>query len=269
MFKEIFRKFKSDNQPKYGWFGNYLSWAAVLKEADGYDSGVILERTKNSLLKVKAGKAVYERDSVVFDKREYPFALISFLQHSALKKREALHIIDFGGSLGSTYYQIKDFLTPNVCLSWNVIEQEHYVATGKVHFEDKLLKFYDTIDQCIEDKRIDFVLLSSSVQYLEEPHVFLKKLAAYRFDFILFDRTAFHAEANDRLTLQVVPPVIYPASYPAWFFNQEKLLDHFTEGYDVVADFPPYVEGEQVLYIDEYPSGYSKGFYLSAKSRNQ
>lgn len=266
MFKGIFRKFKSDNQLKHGWFGNYSSWSAVLKEADGYDSGVILERTMKALLKVKAGEAVYERDSVIFDKKDYPFPLLTFLMHSVAKKGSPLHVIDFGGSLGSTYYQIKEFLTANVCLSWNVIEQEHYVEAGKATFEDDQLKFYSSIDQCVQDKEIDFVLISSSVQYLEEPHVFLKKLAAYRFDFILFDRTAFHYEAEDRLTLQIVPPAIYPASYPSWFFNQKRLLSHFSEGYDVIADFPPYIDGEQVLYIDEQPSGYGRGFYLSAKN---
>ncbi|MBB5437666.1 putative methyltransferase (TIGR04325 family) [Pedobacter sp. AK017] len=265
MFKGIFGKFKSDNQPKYGWFGNYLSWADVLKEADGYDSGIILERTKNALLKVKSGEAVYERDSVIFDKKEYPFPLLTFLQHSASLKGAPLHVIDFGGSLGSTYYQIKEFLNPGVCLTWNVVEQEHYVASGKANFEDGQLKFYNSIAQCIQDKNIDFVLISSSVQYLERPHIFLKELAAYHFDFILFDRTAFHEEKEDRLTLQIVPPEVYPASYPSWFFNQEKLLSHFAEGYDVIADFPPYIDGEQILYIDEYPSGYSRGFYLSAK----
>ena len=39
----------------------------------------IFEKTKQSLLKVKNGEAVYERDSVLFDKKEYPYAIISSL----------------------------------------------------------------------------------------------------------------------------------------------------------------------------------------------
>jgi len=263
MFKVIFRKFKSDNSTKYGWFGNYVSWADVMAKTDGYDSGIILQQTKNSLLKVKNGEAIYERDSVLFDKKQYPFPLLSFLLHSAAIKGKPLNILDFGGSLGSTYFQIKEFLTPHVCLSWNVIEQSHYVESGKANFEDEQLKFYHSIDSCLKDKSIDFVLVSSSVQYLEEPHVFLEKLAAYHFDFILFDRTPFHHEVNDRLTLQHVPPDIYEASYPSWFFNEEKFLNHFYEKYNVVTDFPSYVEGESVILIDETPLGYSKGFYLA------
>lgn len=264
MFKSLFKNAKA-SQPKYGWFGNYRSWDEVLKAAEGYDSEIILEKTRDALLKVKAGIAVYERDSVTFDKKEYPFPLLTFLLHSASLQGRPLHIIDFGGSLGSTYYQIKEFLTPKICLSWNIIEQKHYVSCGKVNFENDQLKFYNTIEECILDKPVDFVLISSSVQYLENPHIFLKKLASYNFKFLLFDRTAFHDEADDRLTLQIVPPNIYPASYPSWFFNEEKLLAHFKEGYNVAADFSPYIDGEQILYIDEQPSGYGHGFYLSAK----
>lgn len=263
MFKEIFRKFKPDYSTKNGWFGDYSSWAEVMALTEGYDAGFILQRTKNSLLKVKNGEALYERDSVIFDRKEYPFPLLSFLLHSAAIKGRSLNVLDFGGSLGSTFFQIREFLTPNVCHSWNVIEQSHYVESGKAHFEDQQLKFYYNIDACLADKEIDFILVSRSVQYLEEPHLFLQKLADYHFDFILFDRTAFHYETNDRLTVQHVCPDIYEAAYPSWFFDEEKFLNHFTDKYNVVADFPSYVEGESVLLVDEIPVGYSKGFYLT------
>ncbi|MDR6782113.1 putative methyltransferase (TIGR04325 family) [Pedobacter africanus] len=263
--RKLWKKLKKGKAQKYGWSGNYQSWSDVLKNANGYDAGVILEITKNALLKVKSGEAVYERDSVLFDKKEYPFPLLSFLLHSALYKRRPLHILDFGGSLGSTYYQVREFLTPEVCSTWSVVEQEHYVAAGNTHFQDQQLKFYSSIEACMQDQQIDFVLLSSSVQYLEQPHAFLDKLTAYNFEFILFDRTAFHHGGNDRLTLQVVPPEIYPASYPSWFFNQEGFLNHFSDQYQLIADFSSYVAGEPILYIDNQPVAYSKGFYLKLK----
>ncbi|WP_342329700.1 TIGR04325 family methyltransferase [Pedobacter sp. FW305-3-2-15-E-R2A2] len=259
MFKNLFVKRRRN---PYGWFGNYSSWAEVAREAVGYDAGVILERTKNAILKVKNGEAVYERDSVVFDKKEYPFPLITFLLNSANLKKEALHVLDFGGSLGSTYYQIREFLTKGVCASWNVVEQEHYVACGNQHFQDDVLTFHNSIDACLELKKIDLVVLSSSVQYLERPHDFLQQLAAYNFQFLLFDRTAFHYGEKDRLTLQRVPPEIYPASYPSWFFNEENFLNHFSGQYTNVAEFSSYVKGEETMLIDGIQSGYDKGFYL-------
>ena len=265
MLKKLFSK---SIKHQYGWFGDYSSWEKVLDKTGGYDEQVILERTKHALLKVKNGEAAYERDSVTFDKKEYPYALIAFLQLSASLKKRPLQVLDFGGSLGTTYYQVKEFLNPDVCTSWNIVEQAHYVSCGKANFADDLLSFYSSIDECLAEKEIDFVLLSSSVQYLAKPHVFLKELADYNFPFLLFDRTAFNNSPNDRLTLQVVPPSIYPASYPSWFFHEEFFLSHFSQHYKVVADFPSYVAGEAVMEIDGKPQGTNKGFYLIHSSEN-
>lgn len=265
MLKALFNKRKKE---QYGWFGNYSSWNQVSTESGGYDTDVILERTKNALLKVKNGEAVYERDSVLFDKKEYPHALIAFLLLSAKLKKGPLNILDFGGSLGSTYYQLKDFLTPETCSSWNIVEQEHYVACGKAHFENEQLKFYTSIDNCLSEQKIDLILLSSSVQYLEKPHEFLQQLATYHFDFILFDRTAFNHQPKDRLTLQKVPDYIYPASYPSWFFNETFFLSHFANQYKVVSSFPSYVPGEADMYIDGKQVASNKGFYLINSSKH-
>ena len=263
MFNKLFSKRKNDNA---GWFGDYSSWAEVSAVSGGYDSDIILNITKEAILKVKNGEAVYERDSVIFEEKQCPFALLAYLQLSAALKKTALHVLDFGGSLGSTYYQIKEYLTKEVCASWNVVEQAHYVKCGKALFEDDILKFYPSIEQCKAAKKISLVVLSGVVQYLEKPHEFIKNLVAHGFEFLLFDRTAFNNKADDRLTLQVVPAEIYPASYPSWFFDQEFFLSHFATNYKQVAEFPSYVEGERIMKINNKPAGSDKGFYFINKS---
>ncbi|MET1054661.1 MAG: TIGR04325 family methyltransferase [Pedobacter sp.] len=263
----MFKLFSSKTaEVQYGWSGNYASWQDAASLAGGYDSGNILKKTRDALLQVKNGTAVYERDSVVFDKIEYPFPLISCLLRSAALLKRPLNILDFGGSMGSTYYQVKDFVGSGCCASWNIVEQEHYVNCGKLNFEDDYLKFYHSIDDCLQDKKIDLILISSSVQYLEAPHEFLEKFAGYKFDFIVFDRTAFHDGAEDRLTLQIVPPEIYEASYPSWFFAADKFLNPFKSTYKIICELPSYIEGEAVMYIDNKPAGYNKGYYLQNKS---
>lgn len=259
MFKCLFAKTPKD---LYGWFGDYSSWTELAAETSGYDAEVILEKTKNAILKVKNGEAVYERDAVNLPQKEYPFPLISFLMHSAALKKRPLHVLDFGGSLGSTYFQVKEFLTEGVCASWNVVEQEHYVACGKAHFEDDQLKFYSSIAEALKTSEIDLVILSSVVQYLEKPHEFLKELVAHQFPFLLFDRTAFHHGDQDRLTLQIVSPQTYSASYPAWFFNQPGFLSHFQDHYQQIAAFSSYVKGEETMLINGKELGYDKGFYF-------
>lgn len=266
MIKYLKNKYKKKPKQQYGWFGRYSSWEDARALTDGYDKDNILEKTKSALLKIKAGEAVYERDSVLFDKKEYPFPLITFLQHTAIRKGAPLNILDFGGSLGSSYYQVKEFLDDRVCQTWNVVEQQHYVSCGKEYFEDEQLRFFNTIDECTAAKTIDLVILSSVVQYLNNPHTFLDKLVAMNFDHIVFDRTAFIREDFDRLTIQRVWPAVYEASYPSWFFNEEKFLAHFRDAYDIRAEFSTYVEGESIIEIDHVPVGYDKGFYLVKKA---
>jgi len=263
----MFKLFSSKRKKiQYGWFGNYTSWEDAAAVAGGYDSANILGITRDALLQVKNGTAVYERDSVLFAEKEYPFPLISCLLRSAALLKRPLHILDFGGSLGSTYYQVKDFIDNESCASWNIVEQEHYVNCGKENFEDDHLKFYFSIEDCLQEKKIDLILVSSSAQYLPAPHQFLEKLAGYNPDFIVFDRTAFHNGAQDRITLQTVPPEIYEASYPSWFFNAEGFLSHFSANYRIICELPPYVKDESVMFIDNQPLGFNKGFYLINQS---
>jgi putative methyltransferase (TIGR04325 family) len=263
MFNNLFSKRKNTAS---GWFGDYSSWTEVSAVAGGYDSDIILNSTKAAILKVKNGEAVYERDSVIFDEKQCPYALLAYLQLSAALNKTALHILDFGGSLGSTYYQIREYLSKEICASWNVVEQAHYVACGKSYFEDEVLKFYTSIEDCKAAKNISLVILSSVVQYLEKPHEFLTQLVNHGFNFLIFDRTAFNNKADDRLTLQVVPDDIYPASYPSWFLNQEFFLSHFSVNYKKIAEFPSYVEGEEIMKINNKPAGSDKGFYFINKS---
>ncbi|MET4140289.1 methyltransferase, TIGR04325 family [Pedobacter sp. UYP1] len=264
----MFKLFSSKSKKlSYGWSGNYSNWNDLIDSIGGYSEASILDKTRNALLQVKNGTAIYERDSVLSDKIEHPFPLLTCLFKSAAQLQRPLHIIDFGGSLGSTYFQTKNMVGTAIA-SWNIVEQEHYVTAGKEHFEDDHLKFYPSIEACLQVQKPDLVLLSGSVQYLQEPHLFLKALAAYNFDFLVFDRTAFHQGKQDRLTLQIVPPEIYKAAYPSWFFQEDGFLNHFTTNYNKICEFPSYVEGETVLSIDQQPTGYNKGFYFVNKSKH-
>ncbi len=247
--------------PEYGWFGSYSRWEDVRSLTDGYDNNLILDRTRQSMLEIRDGRAVYERDAVLFDKKQYPFGIISSLLYIGLMNGGTLKVIDFGGSLGTTYFQIREYLAPLKLVEWHIVEQASYVDVGRREFENDQLKFYQTIEESLSNGIADVILLSSVVQYLENPHEFLSYLAALSMKYLLFDRTAFVREGSDRLTLQRVPPSIYDASYPAWFFDEKKFLGHF-DNYKLQAEFTSYVIGEQHLHIDGVVAGYDKGFFL-------
>ena len=246
---------------KWGWYGDFPNWECAKKKTKGYDDVLILEKVKNALLKVKNREAVYERDSVLFDKIEYSWELLAGLMWIAAQNKGTLNLIDFGGSLGSTYYQNKSFLDPLDSVSWNIVEQQNFVKEGIVSFEDDVLKFFRSIDECIasSNKAINCVLFSNVLQYIEQPYTLLESVLKYNIQYIIVDKTGFTINKDKRLTIQKVPSKIYDATYPCWFFNKKEFIAMFEKnGYEQIADFPD-------LDLINIPSVY-KGFIFKLKT---
>ncbi len=222
---------------KYGWFGYHSTWEDARKRCSGYDSEAILIACRDALLKVKNGFAAYERDSVIFSRVQYSWPLLSGLLTAAVENGGSVNVLDFGGSLGSSYYQNLGFLKKCKNYQWNIVEQKHFVACGKDCFEDHHLKFYETIEECLSEQRPNVLLLSSVLQYLEKPHEMLERLIGFNIDYLILERTSFIEKKDDVILIQKVPPSIYDASYPCWAFSEKKLMELFAASYDVMAEF--------------------------------
>ena len=223
--------------PDVAYVGDYADFAAAKAHSTGYEAGPILERTRTALHRVLCGEAAYERDSVTFDTLELPGPLLGLLHRVAAEHQGRLSVLDFGGSLGSTFFQCRQFLAHLLQLEWSIVEQPAHVACGQREFANEILKFYTTIEACRQERRPHVLLLSSVLQYLPEPWAFLREAATQGFDWIILDRTAFIPAERDRLTVEVVSPRIYPASYPAWFFSKARRAENLPAGWDVEAEF--------------------------------
>lgn len=233
----IIINFYSNLTDCYGFKGEYLSWSIAQKYSSGYDSEIILNKTKEALLKVKNGEAIYERDSVLSDRIQYSWPVLASLLYIASINNNHLNLIDFGGSLGSSYYQNKFFLNPLKQLTWSIVEQPKVAECGQQNFTDKHLKFYNRIDECCSENSPMLVFFSASLQYLSEPYKILDQLFEKKIKFILIDRLVINNQ-RDIITVQNVNPVIYRASYPLWIFKEENILDYFSKNnYELVVDF--------------------------------
>jgi putative methyltransferase (TIGR04325 family) len=222
---------------KYGWFGDYASWQEALNNSSGYAEEAIAAKVLDAARKVKEGRAAFERDSVTFDKMDYPWPVLSSILWAAASKGKQVTVMDFGGSLGSTYYALRRFLS-DLDVRWHVVEQERFVKLGKDNFEDNRLKFFLTPNDCLSKGPVDVILLSSVLPYLQEPYKVLEELIGLSVPYIVFDKMPFLSEGNkDRLTVQRVNPAIYSASYPAWFFEERKFLRVMEKQYEQVAEF--------------------------------
>jgi putative methyltransferase (TIGR04325 family) len=235
---EEWRVIQSRQGKDFGLSGDYSSWNEALHASTGYDSELILEKTQISLLKVKNGEAIYERDSVLFNEIQYTWPLLAGLMWVAAQSHGRLNVLDFGGSLGSTYYQNRAFLRDLPEVRWNIIEQPAHVKIGKEYFEDEVLKFFPNIENCLSETKPNVILLSSVLQYLESPYEMLDKLLEFPCDYFIIDRTPFWDGSTDRLCVQKVPPSIYPASYPIRIFSEQIFLQYIQKrNFEIVAEF--------------------------------
>ncbi len=217
--------------PPIRFSGPFATWDDAASRAIGYDTNVIFEKTKRAALEVKEGRGVFERDSVVFQSPEYNFPLLSVCQTTAAIHHGELSVMDFGGALGSSYFQNRPLLLGINRIRWSVIEQGSYVEFGNKHISNHELKFYHSISSAAEAASPNLVVASAVLQYLPKPWAILNQLAELDHEMLLLDRMPVISTGPSLIAVQHVPKWIYPASYPCWFFSEQELIDRLGSRY--------------------------------------
>jgi putative methyltransferase (TIGR04325 family) len=217
--------------------GEFKSWEEAEAVSTGYGAPEILEKTRAALLKVKNGEAAFERDSVVFDAIQFDFSLLAGLLRAAAAERGRLSVLDFGGALGGTYFQHRRYLAALPSLEWSVVDQPAHVKCGRADFANEQLHFYDSIADCLSERRPNVLLLSGVLQYLREPYKFLENAIKYQIPCVLVDRTSFDRAGADRLMVEHVPAWIYKASYPVWFLSEPAFRKVFDPHYQLICEY--------------------------------
>ncbi len=215
--------------------GDFANWAEASSQCVGYNATTILSKVLDATLKVKRGEAAYERDSVVFAEIEYAWPITSGLMWAAAQNGGALNVLDFGGALGSSYFQNRAFLAALPSVRWSVVEQPHYVAAGRKYIQDESLRFYLSIDECCKENEPVVILLSSVLQYLPELDEVVDAINRSTASVLIIDRTPFNNDDTDKICIQNVPDHIYKASYPMRILSTSTLLNKF-HNWTVVAE---------------------------------
>lgn len=217
--------------------GDYPSWDAAQNQAVGYEAGAIMERALRATLAVRAGEASFERDGVLFAKPDYPYPLLSGLLRVAALHGGRLDVLDFGGALGSTYFQCRPWLQGLPLLRWQVVEQAHFVACGRDQIADDTLGFVEQIEDCVVAGAPNVAILSGVLQYLPDPDDVLQRIAALGVRHVIVDRTPIIEDVRDIISVQVVPSRIVRSSYPVRLFARHSFLARMNQDYRLVSDF--------------------------------
>jgi len=215
-----------------------VSWDETAARCTGYDSVQIIDKVLDATLRVKRGEAAFERDSVLFMEPEFNWPVATGLLLAAANGGGRLNVLDFGGALGSTYFQSRALFRHIEEVRWNIVEQPHYVCAARAHgLEEHPLYFYDSIGTCSANTQIDLVLLSSALQYIPEPASIIDEIVGLGARWLIIDRTPFQNQSDDRLFIQRVPKTIYPASYPMWALSEPKFRARLEQCFQQFAVF--------------------------------
>jgi putative methyltransferase (TIGR04325 family) len=225
---------------RYGWQwyrGEYASWSEAMAASRGYQDGEILKRVLAATRDVKAGVAAWERDGVAFQRPEANEPLLAVLRQVAQQNQGRLVVVDFGGSLGSTWWQHRLAFADIPSVAWRVVEQPHFVAAGQ-EFSDAHLSFHLKLNDALSSGAVDVILLSSVLPYLESPLALLKEISSSGVPHVVIDRTPLVRTGPGRLTVQHTPPALGGGSYPSWLFAPAALQAALGLRYRVCSEWP-------------------------------
>lgn len=254
---------------KFGTYykGRYHKWEEAKFRSNGYDSEKIISSIVNARKKILNGGAIYERDSVLFNEITYAYEKISALLNISLLNQSSLCVLDYGGSLGSSYFQCSRFLKSINNSSWCIVEQPGLVEAGKTIFQNNQPYFFDSIEECCKVFHPNVALFSSTLQYLSNPLEVLDLVSQNQIEWIIVDRVTVSIEDDDFYSIQYVSPKIYQGSYPIKIFGKNTLEEYLVKkSYELFISYESNWDGSH----PEFASGTlfrSKGYIFRLKNQ--
>jgi putative methyltransferase (TIGR04325 family) len=221
--------------PKVVLRGRFQHWSEALAAATSYESPEILARVQKATRAVLAGQAAFERDGVAFPTAEMHWFLCFCLADMKSQLGEDPRVLDFGGSLGSTFFQNRAYLRQISGLRWGIVEQEHFVSAGS-EFAESGLEFFSSVSKCASQLSPSVALLSGALQYIPEPENLLAELAQTSVRFLVIDRLMCSEENRDYVALQSVGWRAYKDSYPLWIFSRQRLYDVLSSHWRIIIE---------------------------------
>lgn len=195
----------------WGFYGDYESFAEALSDSTGYHTEEITTKVAGRLEEQKRSAQTIQLDP----RSQQILAALAVVISS--RPGCILRVIDFGGGTGHYYYLMRRYLDQ---LSWAVLETPEMVAACRA-FATEGLSYHSSPETLSGE--YDVVIMSSVLQALEKPLSTFRDIAQ-RAPFCIINRLPLISSDKDRLTIQRVPPSIYKASYPFWFFSEGLFL---------------------------------------------
>lgn len=200
-----------------------------------YDSAIALCGPKayedEDLCNVIADKTIRFRDSAAGQLTALDTTNIFLLQaltHVIDRSgKKPLTVIDFGGACGMHYFEIKNFLPSDVSINWIVIETPQMVksATEK-GLSTNSLSFRSDMEGL---PKADLVYSSGTLQYTNNPYLYLSRILDIKTAYLLFNRMSFTKNLHEVVTIQHTSLAANgKGSLPAGYTDKKVSYPHTT-----------------------------------------
>lgn len=157
----------------------------------------------------------------------------------ASRQKSTLSVLDYGGGLGH-FFQLGRSLLPDLDLRFHCKEMPAVADAGKL-LNPEVDWYVD--DSCLA-KNYDFVMISSSLQYMEKWQEQLSEIASAANEYLFLIRIPFVNRSDSFVSIQKA----YGTKMLHWQFNKSQLISHIQQsGFELVREFivgdRPYIKG--------------------------
>ena len=231
-----------------GILGHYRTWEEAMRSTGPYKPDV--ETLTETVRRYRDGQPCYLNR---YDSRlktvSYP--LLAGLLMAATRSDNRLAVLDFGGSLGQSWFSVRQVLRHLRPVVWCVVDLPECVERGKQVFESDQLRFFESVDAATSRFDLNVVVCSSALQYLDAPYETLAMLANLGISHLIIDRTPFASDDAERYMRQYTPPDMGGDTHPIRILARSGLEDALGDHYILqldhsYGDFP--LDGDRASY---------------------
>lgn len=199
--------------------GVYSSFSEALARST-YPGGAPITQDLAAAQDVLPGEAHFCRDGIrfLYPPRGLSLSAAAVLA-AAAQKKDTTRVLDFGGGAAALYLTHRSLWASIPGLSWNIVEREQLVREAKPIFSGLPINWYTSIKDACADHQPDIVILSSVLQYLNDPSATLHSICGLLPTWLVIDRTPVGANGPDIVAMQKSPRNLHGSSYPSWIFG--------------------------------------------------
>jgi len=239
------------------WEGVYDSFQDVPVTGSGFSGS---DWIVNSSEKLADFKSLADSTNTVPPVVGYTDSLLPVIAGIVQGKTGKVRILDFGGGLGFSFYQVREALATNQNFELHVVDIAAVCEAGKKIFADEpQIRFHSSLSG-IQNESFDIVHIGSSLQYIEQWQNEISALCHFDPEYILMA----NIPAGDIKTFATAQNY-YGSKIACWFFDVKDLIgamrdngyglafksSYFTKVYGVEQPYP--LENFDEEYRIKYP----------------